>query len=211
MTAHQWTMLVPVKGGTGAKSRLPERVRGTRRADLARALAHDTIAAICAAPSVGRVVVIAGGPDVADTLGALASLVTVVEQPEGARLNEAIAHAAKGVQGPTAVILGDVPAARPEDIEAALADAAALTWAVVADADGTGTTMLAAFDGVLAPRFGPGSLARHVAAGYSPLAVAPSLRADVDTDADLTSAVALGVGSHTAAVLGLVPRGALAS
>ncbi len=72
----------------------------------------------------------------------------------------------------------------------------------VADADGTGTTLLAhAHPDAL--RFGADSYARHLAAGAAPLdvAVGSSLRQDVDTAAHLAAARTLGLGPRTAALL----------
>ncbi|GMA26534.1 hypothetical protein GCM10025864_42930 [Luteimicrobium album] len=104
--------------------------------------------------------------------------------------------------GPCAVLLGDVPALRPADLEAALADATEHERALVPDADGTGTTLLTGrTPGSLRPRFGPGSAEAHAAEGHVRLGAEPSLRRDVDTAADLDDAAALGVGPRTAAFL----------
>ncbi len=75
--------------------------------------------------------------------------------------------------------------------------------AFVADAEGTGTTLLVAAPGVtLDPRFGGGSAARHAASGAAALdGEWPGLRRDVDTPADLAAALALGVGPATRAAL----------
>ncbi len=75
---------------------------------------------------------------------------------------------------------------------------------MVADAAGTGTTLLtAAPDVPLRPAFGGGSFQRHVSAGaHAVTGVAlAGLRRDVDTAADLDDACRLGVGRHTGAVL----------
>ncbi len=74
----------------------------------------------------------------------------------------------------------------------------------VADAAGTGTTLLAAGPGVeLEPHFGAGSALRHEESGAMPVrAELASLRRDVDTEEDLAAARELGVGEHTARALG---------
>jgi 2-phospho-L-lactate guanylyltransferase len=71
----------------------------------------------------------------------------------------------------------------------------------VADADGVGTTMVAAASRQqFAPRFGRGSREAHVTEGAHEIVEVdvPTLRRDVDTPADLATAVELGVGVHTA-------------
>ncbi len=116
--------------------------------------------------------------------------------------------AALGPGRPRAVLLADLPCLRPHDLGAALdaADAqlaAGRAAAVVPDAAGTGTVLLAQGPGPVRPtRFGPGSAAAHAADGAVRLELAlPRLRRDVDTPADLEAALALGVGPATLAAL----------
>lgn len=197
----RWTVIVPVKGGTDGKSRLPATVRGVARARVAAAFAADTVAAVAAATAVARVIVVTATPDVA-----LPDLPKVeVRGQHAAGLNPAIAEVERDVSGPIAVVLGDLPALRPEDVDDALGRAAGLRRAVVADAAGTGTTLLAAADGRLLPAFGARSLSRHRALGSTVLAGSPRLRADVDTERDLDRAESLGLGIHTAELLSLTP------
>ena len=104
--------------------------------------------------------------------------------------------------GPVAALSSDLPALRPEELTAALREAATVPRAFVADAAGSGTTLLAVRDGELDPRFGPGSASAHAAGGAVPLdGDWPGLRQDVDTPADLHAAGWIGVGSRTAAFL----------
>jgi 2-phospho-L-lactate guanylyltransferase len=59
----------------------------------------------------------------------------------------------------------------------------------------------------LDPRFGPGSAAAHAASGARPLhGDWPTLRRDVDTDADLADAARLGLGPRTARLLASLSR-----
>jgi 2-phospho-L-lactate guanylyltransferase len=124
----------------------------------------------------------------------------------GTGLNEALieADAAVRKQWPgdhVAALVGDLPALRPEELQAALARAAEHPQAFVADASGEGTTLLtAAATARLAPAFGPRSAARHGLFAYF-VPAGPGLRLDVDTAADLEQARALGLGPATAAVL----------
>lgn len=113
--------------------------------------------------------------------------------------------------GPVAVLLGDVPCLRPDDLDAALALAAAHPLAFVADADGTGTTLATALAGVpFEPHFGPDSAREHERAGFVPLVASARLRRDVDTLDALEDAIAIGTGAQTAhAVATLADRGPL--
>jgi 2-phospho-L-lactate guanylyltransferase len=100
-----------------------------------------------------------------------------------------------------AALVGDLPALRPEELGAALDAAAAHPEAFVRDADGTGTTLLTAAGAALRPRFGPGSARAHADDGAVPLSGTwPGLLRDVDTEADLRAALALGTGPRTAAL-----------
>src|SRR6266511_2733691 len=101
----------------------------------------------------------------------------------------------------------ELAALRPDELGAALAASTPHRRAFVADAAGTGTTLLAARPGVaLEPRYGGRSRAAHRASGAAELAGDwPSLRRDVDTAEDLAAAARLGLGPATAAALGRVP------
>jgi len=199
-----WHLVVPVKGGSTAKSRLhpPD---GVAREDLALALATDCLTACCAGMAPGRVLVVSSDErvrTVATTLGA-----GVVADP-GTGLDAAVRAGrdravAAGPDTAVAVLLGDLPSLRPDDLTRALAAAADHPLAVVPDASGSGTVLLTALRGTdLSPSFGAGSAARHEAAGHRRLVLdLPRLRTDVDDDRALRTAVALGVGASTATVL----------
>ncbi|MDN3496980.1 2-phospho-L-lactate guanylyltransferase [Planococcus sp. APC 4015] len=197
-----WTIVVPVKDPARGKSRLT--VTGVERTALARAIALDTIAAAAACEVVERVVVV--GDDGGLVLGAL-DLPGLRFVPEGdARgLDEAIARGFAGFDGmPRAALLGDLPALRPGDLATALEAAASVDRAVVADAEGTGSTLVTAGpDAEWTSAFGDGSFARHVALGCVPLDVpdASTVRRDVDTAQQLDEARALGLGPRTTALL----------
>ena len=198
----RWGLVIPVKPAAVGKSRLV--VDGVERVALARAIALDTIAAAAVADTVAQVVVVTD-----DALLPLAAAdipgLRLVPEGEAKGLNEAITEGARVMEGmPRAALLGDVPALRPTDLDAALEKAAAVERGVVADAEGTGTTLVTAAAPVpWASHFGPGSFAGHVAQGFIPLEVpaASTLRHDVDTAEQLAAAVALGVGPRTAGLL----------
>lgn len=195
-----WTLVVPVKGGPGAKSRLGG------SAALALAMSLDCVDAALGAQSVSRVVVVSADEHVREQAARLGAEV-VVQGPRAPGLAAAvllgIEHAAS-TPGPTAVLLGDLPAVRGGDLDAALAVvgrslAQGAVSVLVPDAEGTGTVLLAAASPrALRPSFGPGSAARHAQTGASRLDLAiPALRRDVDTPQDLAAALRLGVGART--------------
>ena len=137
----------------------------------------------------------------------------VVPDEPRAGLNPALRH---GTQVALALAPGcrigalsaDLPALRSAELSAALA-AAPHGRSFVADAAGTGTTLLLAASGApLDPAFGLDSAAAHRASGASEieLATLPSLRTDVDTEADLRAAERLGLGPRTRLVLARLPR-----
>jgi 2-phospho-L-lactate guanylyltransferase len=198
--------VVPVKPSARGKSRLD--VPGVDRGDLARAIALDTLAAATACEAVLQVVVVTDDPALAREAAMIPALRFV---PEGERrgLDAAVATGVAAVdpQGrmPRAALLGDLPSLRPDDLAAALRAAASVDRAVVADAEGTGSTLVTARPGVAwESSFGEESLTRHVASGCVALQIpdASTLRRDVDTAEQLEAAVALGVGPRTSAVLG---------
>ena len=216
-----WSLVIPVKVLARAKSRLTG-LAGTARSELALAMAADTIAAATAAAAVATVLVVTDDPavtEIATRLGAL-----VLADVPAAGLNDALAYGAAQAQTRwpergRAGLAGDLPAARSEELTAALAAAARLGAAFVPDADGTGTVLYAAAPGVeFRPRFGPGSRDRHLATGAAEIgpaevvaaagidapeeqAALAGLRRDVDTVDDLRRAAELGLGQRTRAVL----------
>jgi 2-phospho-L-lactate guanylyltransferase len=191
---------VPVKTLTLAKSRLGTG-HDAGREDLMRAFALDAITAATQCPSVTRICVVTDEPGF-DIGGA-----TRLPDEGDGDLNRALHHAALRVRlsDPKlalAAMCADVPCLLPDDLAAALGAGLSARW-FVADAAGSGTTLLAAGPGVdLDPHFGTGSARRHEESGATPVrAEVPTLRLDVDTAEDLARATTLGVGPHTAAAL----------
>lgn len=193
----RWTVLVPLKALPAAKSRLADDLGPADHAGLVVAIRADTLAAARAATGVARVVVVTDLPGEFDADEVLVQ----TEAGLNPGLAEAAAHArVRWPDDGVAALVGDLPALRADELDAALAAAADHDRSFVPDASGTGTTMLAVRPGVaLEPRFGSGSAERHAAIA-SALAAGPGLRNDVDTAAELADARALGVGVHTRAV-----------
>ena len=198
-----WSVLLPVKVLAQAKSRLAD-LAGPRRAELALALACDTVTAVLGCEAAARVVVITDDPVAQATLGDLGALVIPDEPRDG--LNAALRHgaavaAARWPGCGTAALSADLPALRPAELGRALDAAAARPNAFVADAAGDGTTLYTAAPGAaFRPAFGLASRARHASGGATELELRdiPGLRRDVDTPADLRAAAALGLGPRTA-------------
>jgi 2-phospho-L-lactate guanylyltransferase len=104
--------------------------------------------------------------------------------------------------GATAVLLGDIPTLRPDDLVIALRECSHHRRAFVPDASGKGTVLLAALSAQdLHPRFGMDSARVHGRESVRLDLDLPALRTDVDDDEALRQALVIGVGRHTAAVL----------
>jgi 2-phospho-L-lactate guanylyltransferase len=212
---HSWSIVVPAKRLALAKTRLRPLTAvlgdGTTAGHdaLVLALLADTVAAAVACPAVAEVVVVTDDPAAAEVVRGLGAR-TVADEPDRG-LNPALEHGAHSAAGPAvAALSSDLPALRPDELAAALRAAAAFPRAFVADAQGTGTTLLTAVGARLEPRFGPASAEAHRTGGAVPLTGDwPGLVRDVDIDADLRAALALGAGPRTTDLLSrLRPAGA---
>jgi 2-phospho-L-lactate guanylyltransferase len=209
---RSWSVVVPAKRLAVAKTRLRPLTAalgdppGAEHDALVLALLADTVTAALACAAVTELVVVTDDTAAGDLVRHLGAR-TVADEPD-AGLNPALEHGARSVSGPVAALSSDLPGLRPEELAAALEAASAVPRAFVADAQGTGTTLLTAVGVPLRPSFGPGSAEAHRAGGAVSLSGDwPGLVRDVDTDADLRAAVALGA-RHTRALLDrLLPAG----
>src|SRR5450759_5333726 len=198
-----WRLIVPVKGQLTAKSRLHPPA-GVARADLAHAFALDTITAAVAGIPPAHLVVVTSDEHTATFVRDQGGI-AIADQGDG--LNPAIRLGIGYVQrvlgpGPTAVLLGDIPTLRPQDLISALSACAAHPRALVPDASGRGTVLLSALSPRdLHPRFGPDSAREHSRDCERLDLDLPALRTDVDDDRSLRSAIKIGVGGHTVVVL----------
>lgn len=201
-----WTLVIPLKPLTRAKSRLADTAADGLRPGLALAFAQDTVAAALACPVVRDVAVVTDDALAGRELAALGARI-VPDEPHGG-LNAALTHGVTAVrtarpESPVAALNADLPALRPLELSRVLDAATEFPRAFLADAAAIGTTLLAsAAAEELLPAFGPDSRARHRASGAEELALGDvdSVRQDVDTGDDLRAALALGVGRYTAAV-----------
>jgi 2-phospho-L-lactate guanylyltransferase len=193
-----WTVVIPVKVLARAKSRLGV-LAGSRRGELALAMAADTACAVLDCPDVGQVLVVTSDEVVARRLTPL-GVTVVADEPaliqavssspgssspgsaasgqQDAGLNAALVHGAAvaGLRWPgtgIAALSADLPALRAAELSCALRAAAALPAgraAFVADEQGVGTTLYAAAPGAgFRPAFGGASRRRHAAAGVCEL------------------------------------------
>jgi 2-phospho-L-lactate/phosphoenolpyruvate guanylyltransferase len=196
--------LVALKSSDVAKSRLTT-VPGPLRRRLAWTMALDTMRALTA---VLPVIVISNQPELAARLSSEQIFVRVLVEPVVAGMNAALRHGEKAAAvagfSSTLACVGDLPALRPDSIRAVLAAAINGGRAFVADASGTGTTMLIASGTELDPHFQGRSAAGHRASGAFALGAAElggplaDARRDVDSEVDLYDAYFLGLGSSTA-------------
>jgi 2-phospho-L-lactate guanylyltransferase len=189
-----WTIAVAIKPLTAAKSRLRGSLSPEQRATLANAMAADVLAAVGDATTVVRRLVVTadrGAARAARDLGA-----GVILEPEATGLNAAFARAIAHVgDAPLGLLVGDLPGITAAAIDRALAAVPATRPAVIGDADGKGSVLLAARSArLLQPRFGPDSRARHIAVGASDGTDwwADDLRRDVDDLAALKHIAAGG-------------------
>ena len=202
----EWTILIPVKATSRGKSRID--VPSARRRELALAMAMDTVSA--AARSARVVAIVEDALDAA-ALGAVPGV--AVHRTSVTGLNESILDGLKSLAAPgggpgwVAALPADLPGLRTDELTDALGQCSRYRFAVVADHQGVGTTLLAATEpAALRPRYGQSSFKAHQLAGATPIGLPAesSLRWDIDTVGDLGAAV----GPFTSAVLGRSAAGA---
>jgi len=209
------TAVLPVKRFAEAKQRLAVG-GGARRAEIVLAMLEDVLAAIGAARSIERTIVVTSEPR-AETVASAAGAELLADPDEGGHSGAALAGAARARElGASCAVLlpGDCPLLEPRELERLLTAMPDRYVAVVPDRHGTGTNALAlAPPNAIEPSFGEGSCARHVAAARAagvPFGVEelPSLALDLDTPADvvaLTRALEArrGAARRTARALGI--------
>lgn len=193
--------ILPVKSFGAAKQRLaPEFGSGARHA-LAQAMFCDVLGSLRRVPGLDAVAVVTADR-VAET-AAVGERVEVLRDGEEAGQSAAaligIRHAhAHGFER-VLLVPGDTPLIDPGEVAALLrrGDEEGLSVLIVPDRHGQGTNaLLLAPPDAIEPSFGPGSLARHLAAAQAaavPHAVErlDTLMLDVDTGEDLAQLAAV--------------------
>jgi 2-phospho-L-lactate guanylyltransferase len=184
-----------VKRFAQAKRRLAAGIGEEQLVELVEAMLWDTLAAIGAARSVERTIVVTGEPRATDI--AVAQGAAVLPDPDDRGHSEAALEGiawAEELGSECAVLLpGDCPLLEPRELDRLLTGVPASYVAIVPDRHGTGTNALVlAPPRAIRPAFGEGSCARHVAAAREagvPFAVEElaSLGLDLDTPADVVA------------------------
>jgi len=197
-----WTVIVPVKSSTRAKSRIE--VDPATRRSLALTMAEDTVTAVVGAGPVGRTLVVLEDARDGTGLARVAGVELFVTHTD--ELNAAILDAVARLDpnpdagGPVAVVPADLPSLTSAELADALSRATAYPRSVVADRAGSGTTLLAALTpALLDPRYGVDSFRAHVAGGAVPLEL-PS-RSGLRRDVDRVDNLRCVTGPRTRAVL----------
>ncbi|MET9080752.1 2-phospho-L-lactate guanylyltransferase [Streptomyces sp. NPDC004237] len=192
-------LIVPIKGLDRAKTRLRGAVPADEHTDLVLALLLDTVAAATQVGGVRRLLVVCEDERIPTALTSTG--VECVDARGLPSLNAALTFGAEHLRTPRGAVgalQADLPALRPAHLAAAIEEAAGRR-AYCSDRSGTGTTLLLAAPGQpLDPRFGPGSADAHAATDAVRVGESlASLRCDVDTVDDLTTAARLGLGRST--------------
>ena len=193
------TVVVPVRGFEGAKSRLGAVLDAEERRDLVERLLRRTVATAQATPGVSAIVVVSPDQDVLDAARA-AGAVPLLQRSRG--LNPALQEARASTTADRLLILPvDLPAVGPDDLARLLAagEAAGRPSVILApDRHGRGTNaLLLDPPDAIDPAFGGDSRAAHALLASSAdvpfleLVGLPGLALDLDTPDDLLLAEGL--------------------
>jgi 2-phospho-L-lactate guanylyltransferase len=189
------TVVLPVKRLHAAKQLLAAGLDGEQRRTLAAAMVADVLEAIGEARTIERTIVVSGDPAVQE-LAAKADAEVVPDPSDAGHVEAALAGIARAeAEGASCVVLlpSDCPLLDPRELDRLLTGTPSRYVAIVPDRHGTGTNALALSPpDAIAPAFGEGSCARHLAAareagipcGVEELA---SLGLDLDTPADVVA------------------------
>jgi len=189
--------ILPVKSPKNAKQRLKGYLSVEEREVLARLLYRQTLAALCQAEGIDRVVVATS--DVEAAAHARDQGVLVFEETE--QISHSVSADAACLRamelGATTALLVpiDVPRVTPADFTQ-LAGAARPGLIVVPSADGTGTNALVRTPpDVIESRFGPGSCRLHLEQArangvFADVLRLPGLMFDIDTPEDVADLLA---------------------
>jgi 2-phospho-L-lactate guanylyltransferase len=208
--------VLPVKGFSAAKQRLAEQLASGSRQALALAMFTDVLNALRHVERVEAVAVVTADP--VASLAVRGDGVFAIDDDARAGQSPAtllgVRHAMASGFDRVLLVPGDAPLIDPREVDRLLATAAADELGIVIVPDrheeGTNALVLTPPD-ALGPSFGPGSLARHLAAAEASgrtfrVERPESLLLDVDTPADLSELSARLEGCRAVAPM---TRGAL--
>jgi 2-phospho-L-lactate/phosphoenolpyruvate guanylyltransferase len=200
--------VIPVKPLRGALRRLTPSLPAPVRRALQVAMLEDVLAACAGSEGLAGLLVVTSDPDGTALARGRAGAVVVPDHDPPRGMNAAVSRGLEAVARRGAaralVLTADLPLARAEDLAAILAAGRPGPSALlVPSLEGTGTNaMLLDPPGVLAPRLGLDSLARHRAqaarrgVGETLLGL-PRLALDIDTPRDLELLMADGTPCQT--------------
>lgn len=186
--------ILPVKPFNDAKERLSTGLNPQQRQLMARAMVSDVFAALAQCRELDGVVVISAEPTIAELAGDVASAVLVDERTgHSDAASRGVTWALENDFERVVMVPGDCPLLDPNELDDLLLRCQddRIEFAIVPDRMGTGTNALVIRPpAAVAPAFGPGSRARHVALGLAAgVRVAeievPTLALDLDTADDL--------------------------
>jgi 2-phospho-L-lactate guanylyltransferase len=155
--------LIPAKSLDEAKGRLAGLLSEDERRQLALAMLEDIVRTLQAVRRVDSISIVS--PD-AEVLGKAKELgATPIEEPSTVRgINQALAHAAEAISDADTllVVLADVPAVTPDEIDAVIDAIPSGKSLVICPSAAKGTSALALRPpGTIRFRFGPNSFSDH--------------------------------------------------
>ena len=192
--------VLPVKSFTAAKGRLADRLGADERAELAEAMLGDVLDALSTARGLDGMAVVTAEPRAA-AAGAAAGAAVVADREQAGQSPAAllgVAHALREAAERVLLVPGDTPLLSAGDVDELLrrSTSAGTAATIVSDRHGTGTNaLLLAPADAIAPSFGLGSCARHLAAAREAAVThaverVAGLEHDVDTPEDLAALAA---------------------
>lgn len=210
MAPTSWTVIIPVKDLSRAKSRMAD--GRPAPSALAKAFLNDVLTAVRPCPLVDQIIVATG--DLEAMVIAKAHGAAPIDDSDHPGINAGATWAARDAApgNGIAVIVSDLPRLTATAVTRALMLAATHPVSFVTDLQGTGTTMwLAHTPEAMPPAFGPDSRKAHVAAGavdlferYGDETLLPA-RADADTPEHLGGSVGGPLGEFTQRALDSAP------
>ena len=207
--------VVPLKNLDLAKSRLAPVLDDGERRGLVETMLDDVLSALTGARSLSGIFVVSDGK------GLSADGFTLITEARNRGYDEAVttALADPRVASADAVLIlpGDLPLAKPEDIDTFIGihgatsaggtvpDEGSVRIAPARDGDGTNALLIAP-PGLMTSQFGPGSFQRHKRAAEQvastvEIVAPPGLAFDIDTPQDLVEFCARGGDTATHAFL----------
>jgi 2-phospho-L-lactate guanylyltransferase len=189
--------ILPVKRPQNAKQRLKDFLAVEERETLARMLYRQTLAALCQAEGIDRVVVATSDAEIAEHACESGALVFEEnEQVSHSVSSDAACRRAMDMGASTVLLVPiDVPTVTPADFSQ-LAASARPGLIIVPSSDGTGTNALVRTPpNCIESRFGPGSFRAHLDQALSKGLYADVLRLsglmfDLDTPEDVAELLA---------------------